>query len=79
MDLETLQFRAKTFQRIRDFFIQRGYLELDTPALSPHLIPESCLEVFRTYYLIPALGRPHRSIWFPPRRSTSSPCWPGTR
>ena len=48
-----MQFRAKTIQRIRDFFIQRGYLELDTPALSPHLIPESCLEVFRTEYIHP--------------------------
>ena len=56
MDLETLQFRAKTIQRIRDFFIRRGYLELDTPALSPHLIPESCLEVFRTEYLHPGTG-----------------------
>lgn len=56
MDLETLQFRAKTIQGIRDFFIQRGYLELDTPALSPHLIPESCLEVFRTDYLHPGTG-----------------------
>lgn len=40
-------------QRIREFFIQRGYLELDTPALSSHLIPESCLEVFRTEYIYP--------------------------
>ena len=40
-------------QRIREFFIQRGYLELDTPALSSHLIPESCLEVFRTEYIHP--------------------------
>ena len=53
MDLETLQFRARTMQRIREFFIQRGYLELDTPALSSHLIPESCLEVFRTEYIYP--------------------------
>ena len=54
MDLETLQFRARTMQRIREFFIQRGYLELDTPALSSHLIPESCLEVFRTEYIHPS-------------------------
>ena len=40
-------------QQIREFFIQRGYLELDTPALSSHLIPESCLEVFRTEYIHP--------------------------
>lgn len=56
MDLETLQFRAQTIQKIRDFFIRRGYLELDTPALSAHLIPESCLEVFRTEYVHPGTG-----------------------
>ena len=56
MDLETLQFRARTIQKIREFFIQRGYLELDTPALSPHLIPESCLEVFSTNYINPGTG-----------------------
>ena len=53
MDLEMLQFRAKILQRIRNFFIERNYLELDTPALSSHLIPETCLEVFQTEYLEP--------------------------
>ncbi|MCQ2612596.1 MAG: LysR family transcriptional regulator [Treponemataceae bacterium] len=53
MDLELLQFRAKSIQKVRDFFITRNYLELDTPALSPTLIPETCLEVFTTNYLEP--------------------------
>lgn len=53
MDLEALQFRAKKIQQIREFFINRGYLEVDTPALSSHLIPESCLEVFQTEYIEP--------------------------
>ena len=57
MDLETLRFRAGTIQKIREFFIRRGYLELDTPALSPHLIPESCLEVFSTDYINPGTGK----------------------
>jgi len=47
-------------QRIRNFFINKKYLELDTPALSATLIPESCLEVFRTDYIEPwnGLSRP---------------------
>lgn len=53
MDLELLKFRAETIQRIRSFFIERKYLELDTPALSSSLIPETCLEVFKTEYVEP--------------------------
>ena len=51
MDLERLRFRARIMQNIRRFFIERGYLELDTPALSCDLIPETCLEVFKTDYI----------------------------
>ena len=53
MDLELLRFRARTLQSLRRFFIDRGYLELDTPALSADLIPETCLEVFKTDYTAP--------------------------
>ncbi|OJF76153.1 MAG: LysR family transcriptional regulator [Treponema sp. CETP13] len=51
MDLERLQFRARIMHDIRTFF--SDYLELDTPALSTSLIPESCLEVFKTEYIAP--------------------------
>ncbi|UCF98771.1 MAG: hypothetical protein JSV89_04355 [Spirochaetaceae bacterium] len=50
-DLQILRQRAKTIQLIRAFFQERGYLEVDTALLSPSLIPESSLEVFRTRYL----------------------------
>ncbi len=53
MDLEMLAFRASCLQTVRSFFIERGYLETDTPALSPRLIPETCLEVFKTEYRKP--------------------------
>ncbi|MCI5697196.1 MAG: LysR family transcriptional regulator [Spirochaetia bacterium] len=53
MDLEMLKFRANIMQRIRNFFIKKGFLELDTPALSRDLIPETCLEVFKTEYIKP--------------------------
>ena len=48
-----LQFRASIIQKLRNFFINKNYLELDTPALSPTLIPENCLEVFSTDYIEP--------------------------
>ena len=53
MDLEMLAFRAACLQEVRSFFIERGYLETDTPALAPRLIPEACLEVFKTGYRKP--------------------------
>ncbi|MCL2270971.1 MAG: LysR family transcriptional regulator, partial [Treponema sp.] len=54
MDLEMLQERARIIRRIRSFFDERNYLELDTPLLSPDLIPESCLEVFETSRILPS-------------------------
>lgn len=54
MDLEMLTFRADCLREIRAFFHVRGYLETDTPALASSLIPETCLEVFKTTYLRPA-------------------------
>ncbi|GMO53285.1 MAG: tRNA synthetase, class II [Termitinemataceae bacterium] len=40
--------RSHIIQSVRSFFDHKNYLEVDTPLLSPTLIPESCLEVFRT-------------------------------
>lgn len=53
MDIETLRFRSACLSGVRSYLDSRGYLEVDTPALAPALIPESCLEVFRTEYLLP--------------------------
>jgi lysyl-tRNA synthetase class 2 len=53
MDLQMLEKRAAVIRNIRSFFDKKQYLELDTPLLSPDLIPESCLEVFETAQLQP--------------------------
>jgi lysyl-tRNA synthetase class 2 len=67
MDIELLRFRSSVFHAIRDFFDGRGYLEVDTPLLSPDLIPESCLEVFETVRLPPrGSARKPQSYWLVP-------------
>ena len=66
MDLELLRERARILQNIRHFFTERGYLELDTPALSPSLIPETCLEVFKTDYIKPGTEGVHKALYLVP-------------
>jgi len=65
--LETLQLRADIIRQVRSFFDKKKYLELDTPLLSPGLIPESCLEVFQTERLFPrGSRRESRPLWLIP-------------
>jgi lysyl-tRNA synthetase class 2 len=67
MDVEMLRNRARVFREIRGFFDEGGYLEVDTPLLSPDLIPETCLEVFETRRLVPTGGAPlSRPYWLIP-------------
>ncbi len=53
MTAKTMRERSRLVSQTREFFLSRGYLETDTPALSPSLIPESCLEVFKTDFVHP--------------------------
>jgi lysyl-tRNA synthetase class 2 len=55
-DLRARLSRSDRFTReIRAFFTGNGHVEVDTPCLSPFLIPEPAIEVFRTAFL-PAAG-----------------------
>ncbi len=42
--------RQKLNQGVRDFFQGRNYLEVETPSLAKHLIPESTIHPFTTTY-----------------------------
>jgi lysyl-tRNA synthetase class 2 len=57
MDLELLCERSRIIKSVRNFFDKKKYLEVDTPLLSPDLIPESCLEVFQTERLPSPLSK----------------------
>ena len=46
-----LEFRAMVLNAVRNFLIENSFLEVDTPALSKTLIPESSIEVFETEYI----------------------------
>jgi len=62
-----LKTRSSIIKNIRNFFDDKGYLELDTPLLSPDLIPESCLEVFQTERLFPPGSRKEKKpLWLIP-------------
>jgi len=53
MTIEAMRARSRVVGATRKFFLSRDYLETDTPALAPSLIPESCLEVFATEFRHP--------------------------
>ena len=44
------QFRSELNRSIRTFFDEKGYLEVETPSLSPDLIPEPTIENFATRF-----------------------------
>jgi lysyl-tRNA synthetase class 2 len=67
MTLELLENRARVMRGIRNFFNKRNYLEVDTPLLSPDLIPETSLEVFETARLAPPGSRgKNQAYWLIP-------------
>jgi lysyl-tRNA synthetase class 2 len=53
MTAQTMKDLSRLKGKTREFFLERGYLETDTPVLSPNLIPESSLEIFSTEFVHP--------------------------
>ena len=43
--------RAELLMNIRTYFIDKGYLEVSTPTLSPYLIPEPTIKTFGTRFV----------------------------
>lgn len=54
MDWENIELKSRFSVAIREFFREKGYVEVDTPVLCTSPIPESCLEVFKTQFLLPS-------------------------
>lgn len=43
--------RSLLYKSIREFFDKRGYIEVETPTLSPDLIPEATIDNFATTFI----------------------------
>jgi elongation factor P--beta-lysine ligase len=69
MNIQKIKCRSLILKEIREFFDNRGFLEVETPLLSPHLIPESSIENFKTCLVspygddIPLYLTPSPEIW----------------
>ena len=69
MTIELLKKRASFVQGLRNFFIENDYLEVETPALCPYLLPEPSIEVFDTQLIrpecksIPLFLAPSPELW----------------
>lgn len=50
MDTELIKARSLLYRNIREFFDSKGYIEVETPILSPTLIPEPTIENFSTVF-----------------------------
>ena len=51
--IEKMKIRASVLAGIRDFFGRQGYTEADVPILTPAVIPEAPIELFKTSQLSP--------------------------
>ncbi len=51
MNREASIARSRLYSNIRQYFTSRGYLEVETPTLSPDLIPEATIDNFGTTFI----------------------------
>ncbi|MFZ5829695.1 MAG: EF-P lysine aminoacylase EpmA [Planctomycetota bacterium] len=60
--LEMLRLRAELLRRLRGFFDERGFLEVETPILSADTVVDRHLDPFATG-ICGELGKPPRRLW----------------
>ena len=51
MNIKAAQARSRLYSNIRRYFTDRNYLEVETPTLSPDLIPEATIDNFGTWFV----------------------------
>ena len=51
MNIKAAQARSRLYSNIRQYFSGKGYLEVETPTLSPDLIPEATIDNFGTQFI----------------------------
>lgn len=51
MDIKTTKARSILYSNIRRYFDDKGYLEVETPTLSPDLIPEATIDNFSSTFI----------------------------
>ena len=56
-DFRMAKLRSELLMNIRKYFIDKDYLEVSTPTLSPYLIPEPTIKTFRTEFINPFMER----------------------
>lgn len=61
---EIFKKRSELSASVRSYFLQKGYLEVDTPLFSPFLIPEASIEIFASQYIQPD-GEPRELYLIP--------------
>ncbi|MGL1891331.1 MAG: hypothetical protein OCD02_06855 [Spirochaetaceae bacterium] len=64
MTIDNIKKRNQIIGCIRNFFNSKLYLEVETPILSPSLIPESTIEIFETTHIHPF--KKHKSSYLIP-------------
>lgn len=61
-DIKNLLKRAKIIAKIRQFFTERGLLEVETPVLSEFGVTDLHLSTFSTEFLAP-FGEQSKTLW----------------
>jgi lysyl-tRNA synthetase class 2 len=56
MQREMILFRSRLNRAVRNFFESKGFLEVETPQLSPTVIPEAHIELFSTRFFSDRFG-----------------------